>query len=670
MGVIVRKFRNIACLGIVFGCATATPVFADLIRNPLYDLDKDICLLDKDKTPKSKFVVQVWESATGELLSSAPDSDARAFLQVNREHLLQKMLNRYPIRLDYMALQKEGASIAEWLADAVAPCKVIEGDAPKSQSTLISEIDKTKEEKSNDPCVPDELYKSDDLRFEKKDSNLRFRRALLRLFHVAETGSSRDFIVLRRNISPFKTTIPTESHPKEAAYKPWSALTYRPLLNAGADDVMLRKFITDESPPFVILCRGRADDDPSGGEGKDPDKIVRYSALVTEKAPISDLGAAANVPNAVKPIGGVSMLGDFMDELKTGSKKSTKTYDQTIKLTIVKSAADFVKSEPDKAEIGIAEDSAGDTISAFAAVGVKFERKSKAKANQPQLTQSVIPFFSIQQEPTTEAFFQVLENGRSRASSRKIAFANITGGIRYEREWNGPVVTAWQSLSDTRFKGAPVGKRTPGWRWGITGEAVTDNYKFQRGERYGVDVSLPRWWSVKGFRQREEIFSRNFDKPGQDKGSNITDENRFPTTWAIQWDVRPAIDYVDWDEGRTPFNFTSPQPNDGLDDAVFNTALLGGDFELELLKANLFGSVLGDAWLKLSADYSFRYGYNDSEVRGVTVRNKSAHRFEMGAELSHSDFSNLSFGVDFATGENFKTLADTENITFNVKAKY
>ena len=597
--------KSTITIGIIltsFCFASATS--AQIVRNPLYDLDYDkLCKLQKNKKDKT---------STQKIPKGVSVEDD--FWYIKRDHIISTLLSRYPLKLDYNQLNTDGGkNISELISDKLLACEINE---------------------DNERICKTDYTISDDLRFKDNTNALRFRRSLLRLFENAETGSATDFIVIRRDPGVLLS---------ESLHK-----NYKPMLSGKTDDAVINAFITSDQQPFSVVCQQR------NPQAKGP-------AEVTERIPAYDGIDSDKYSNAIDTTFSSAKLGRKIVTL--GQKGDNK-------LLIRNSPSELSKKNGKGLEIGITEAGEKDAIDIDAAIGFKIVL-SKTDNTDFSLT----PFFAMDQIPTDFKFFNPLEDengnltGEFKEDSKKIAFADISVGARFDWEWKGPKLTFPDNYPVSARLRSIAGKEIPGLRLGGTMERFTDNFKGQLGNRFGIDASFPKYFNFPGFRQREELIIRN--NVSQSTRKQIS---RYPSVfegWALEWDIVPTLDYLDYSTDREPFNFGTPNPTDRLNRDIFDTLLAGGRFEFELLKSNLFGAVAGDSWLSLSGNWTWKHGYDDLILDGIVESNETdAEKFEASIKLLHPDFKGFSFGLSYEVGQNFRNLTDAESLAFTIGTKY
>lgn len=658
------RLSGVIIVGVVLTLGPVTPAEANIVRNPLYDLKVELCepvsTASKKTIPKN-----IYEEENKQW-------------RVDRGHLISTLLSRYSVELPYAKLMQtpdveEGDAreniFAKLLAETVAPCDHV------IQSPIKG-------------CLAADVYKADPVRFKDKGNALRFRRALLRLFDAAETGTSRDFVVVRRYTPSFKITT------RFGDVKDIGALDYRPLVNAHADDVMIRRFILAPSvktlrtseAPFEIFCRGGNDDE---GPAKITELSPRY--ILPEQGDLFEKDDQRDVQNAIAPVSAVSGVGDFLEKIKAGGSNADKKgpWTKTLKLAVVKNPTEFAKTAPEGAVFGVTEANAdrnekGDNIKADAAIGVRWQKKMSkhhSDFNEREKTLSATAFVSVDQGPITHKFFNDKnDEGVSTATfveaEKEIAFADLSVGLRLDAEWNQGFFALTPGAKNARYTAPLLGYRKPGLSIGTTIEYVTDNYKEQKGWRIGGEIHPPQMTSrLAGYRQPQELTTRKFVGATEDRVQKPLGVSTLWTGWSLEWDVAGLVDYIEWNDGRTPLIYDTIDQTDRRDPKIYETVLFGGEFEIELLRANRFGSILGDSYLSVTANYQARVGFDDPEIL-VTPDGDPVETFDyidmfkLSAKLSHKDFSNLSMGLSWETGRDYKSLNESDFISIEFGAKY
>ncbi|MEP3654416.1 MAG: hypothetical protein ABJO36_05920 [Litorimonas sp.] len=739
-------YKSVIFSGVILaGGAASAKAQTPLVRNPLYDLKPEICeidmsQLDKDRIRLASKVVPVTKDLTKSNANLGDEGGQTVFWKVEVDHLVEKILSRYPVEVSYADLLKPDATYKQLLTETLIPCKGASSPLPEN-------------------CEDPKRYTNSADRFDEKPNALRFRRALLRLFETAETGTSRDFVVIRRPFVSFDVkrnlelekefwgleeveTLRENLKRNEQSYREiatdpvkqiltnsdsianrelqskWTPFTYRPLVDAGADDVIINRFLNDtQNPPFVILCRSVeiTELDPNAGQKDDSDtnkalrkKVSRKTHFVTADSPAYPIDQETGsdtvntrVENALLDKSFISSVGESLNNFKSGktwSSKNNEDAKHSIRPTLVKNPRQFGRSSPDAASIGLSligddvsdtdDNDDNDRLVIDAALGLTYEytpKKSSEASNKLIQTFRGTLFGAISQAPTDFAFMALADpddptNLEVVEADKKIAFADISYGARFEYERKGPIIPPNFGQRTGLTHSSLIGQRWPGTRAALTIEGVKDNFEFQRGKRIGLDFSLPKRWAwgyFPGFRQKQELIRRNpLADDNKQRLPNPLGYGRLATGWSIEWDLQPAFDYLTWDKGRAPFDFETHNPRDRIQEQSLEGVIYGGNLEFDLYKSNLFGGVLKDSYFNFSTDYLFRRGYNvfieddTLPIEEQMLTPKRAGHLTLAATISHPDFSNLSYGVTWETGKDIRTLSDADTLSITFGAKY
>ena len=624
---------------------------ADDVRNPLYDLNpKELC---QHKSVDGKL------KRPEEILLHGGEK----YWVVRNDHILTKLQERYDVSLSITDLLKTKDPKLS-LKKLIAPC-------------FKGEEHSVKKGKPN--CTRNGVFAADTVRFKKKDEAARMRRALLRLFKAAETGSANGFVVLSND---WEAELEWGPDPyKGAPTQKYKAINYKPMLNPGLDDQLIGRFIDaadqdlyidDENrapkkeTPFIVLCRG-------GGSQTAP--------RVEDEKPNLFASGATRLHNAVAPSTRLDRVATELATLgKTRDTKWLNTGDWKAKreFVLVKTTSDFAKSDADGMEIGVTEnikDANGegtDAIKANAAMGLKFSWERKPK-NNPGTKQnfSLTPFVAIDQNATDFTRFEFTdtgsialdENGEQKTTTSKIAFAEYSAGIRFDYEHTGAPRSA------SKYAGRNLSRQTsftgtgaPGLRVGGIIERFTDNNNNQHGQRLGLEVAPPaRFVPLPGYRQSLQLMDHDatWAPSDEDRKQKRLGLAHWLTGWSVKWDAALAIDYLTYDDA--PLDFKTAAGFDRIDGTSYTAE--GFNLSLDFSKQGLFGHPSDDGWLSLSADYSWRDASDE-------LKFETPEKWELSASLKHPEMTGLSIGVDYELGQDFKTQKEFDVISLTLKAEY
>lgn len=615
---------------------------AQTVRNPILELNYDmLCRANATENNETSENIIIQEDG---------------FWQVKRDYIIERMLRRYPVSLSYSKLRENtNTRINQLLTDAVAPCHdtmpndfMTDKNKKKEMTEGSEDMASEKSTKKEDvqECDKDKIFQNDQDRFKDKDNELNFRRALLRLFHAAETGTNKKFVVIRQNWEDPDQTLNFEPS------------NYRPLSNAHIDDIIIDKFINDDNPPFKVLCQANdIIDRKSKNLTPAPKEVKHFSPEII-------LGSGVKSENAYLP---TSRLGNIIEGFKNLSTEKAvlkyKDMDVKGKFILRRSSQEFAANPGASASLGITEGN-GENIVLDAAAGYRLQLENN-KANSKE-TYTLTPFISAAQSPTNVTIFSPSATDPLGTDQEQIAFALYSAGVRLDYEESSPTPSIEPSKDNnivSRRGLSLSGRDKPGWKFGLIGEVFTDNFSEQQGLRIGGDVSLPKAFNVLGYRQREELLSKAkfATHEGGIRPQNPLGLSHLLAGWTFEWDGNFALDYLDFFGDNLPLNFATPDPFDRNTEAA-EALLIGGGIEFELIKHNLFGGANGDGWLELSANWSYRDGFLGDET--------DAERFEGAVMISHPDVEGLTFGIEYQVGQDFRSLADTQNVTFNIGVRY
>ncbi|WOR14762.1 hypothetical protein RYZ27_13355 [Hyphomonas sp. FCG-A18] len=620
---------------------------ADNVRNPLYDLkSKDLCQYEEDNNGKPKL------SLPSDIVLHK--EDGQEYWVVRNEHILAALQERYDVSLSIKDLLKTKDPKLS-LKKLIAPC--FAGEAT---------------------CEKDAVFAADTVRFDGKDEAARMRRALLRLFKAAETGSANGFVVIATDWEAETVWSPDPKSPDpklEEIQGKYKAINYRPMLNPGLDDHLIGHFIDAAEPasykdsPFIVLCRG-------GGSQDAPRVEVDQPNLFPKGAP--------RIENAITPstrLDGVATEIAELGKQRSMKWRNNKGWELNREFVLVGKTSDFAKSDADGMEIGLTEnikDKGGegtDAIKANAAMGLKlsWSKGGDQEKQTARQTFSLTPFIAIDQSAADFKQFEFTETGSialdenddPKIISSKVAFAEYSAGFRFDYEYTGA------PRPESKYRGRNLSRQTsytgtgaPGLRIGAIAERFTDNNNNQHGNRIGLEIAPPaRFVPLPGYRQSLQLMDHDTTWAPSDKNrkQKRLGLSHWLTGWSVKWDAELAIDYLTYDDA--PLDFDTPVAFDRVGDTAYTAE--GFNLSLDLSKQGLFGYQGDDGWLELSADYSWRDASDADSINFETPE-----KWELSAALNHPEMTGLSIGIDYELGQDFKTQKEFDLISLTLKAKY
>ena len=606
------KIKIIGTLCAVIIGAAIQNATAEEVRNPLYDLKtKDLCFnTDKGAHPASV---------------DTPGADKIWY--VKNEHIIDQIQKRYGLSIAFSKLK--GSTPEAELKKVIAPCHEGAEDPDKV-------------------CKDDDVYKTDTKRFDDDVASAKSRRALLRLFKAAETGSANGFAVI---VQPWNAPIKIGN---EDRYE----IEYKPFIDPRLDDILIGRFIDGgDQTPFKVACV-----ETNGVKQLAPDRPLTLSSAPNNPQIENSVQESTPFDRVATTLTQVGRKRD-LNLIKSDSIKGT------MKFALLESPDEFAKSTQAGAQIGITDDESngGSTLKADAALGWRFQWKTdtdwaKKQNYDRERTFTLTPFVAIDQNAVDVKRFKPTASDPLNITDESIAFAELSAGIRFDFEQNGRVSTAADYPDNLSRRTSYVGTRIPGWRVGGIWERFTDNNNNQHGERWGAEISPPAHFvALPGYRRPLQLLQASTTWADKDKvrKAKPLGPKHWLTGWTLEWDAELAIDRIDY--LKAPLDFDTPFEGDRRD--VDEFSVYGTNIGFDISKQSLFGYPKDKGWLSLSVDYIFRDGYENQDFG-------SAQKWEVDLSLSHPDAENLTIGIGYEIGRDFITLTETDIIALTLSAKY
>lgn len=632
------------------GLAAAAHATAKDVRNPLYDLDpseKGICTGDPSGPGKDNLAV--------------PDHPV-----VDRHKIIQELLNRYQVEFIYDE-EAKNRSFNTMLLNSIAPCH----DRP--EECIATGTAAPKPRTSQSTGSKPEPYSPEQWVTKRAGSNaLAFRRALLRLFEAAETGRTNGFVVIADNKWAPISIKRTGSEPLTA-----SPVSYRPLVEEMAyevvDDVVIGRFIRGESAFTVYCARDQEERDALLNlsiqyHAADSSEVQgRREVAMAPAVPLDKLG---QLPVWLSEERDLKMFKTGSSELPEEGNADTSEDDEDNlpkgQLLIRKAPDEFPKSSgrAKAASLGRTFRGGDVELAADAAIGYQIAWKGEKVINNggPESErlswkQSITPYIAIAQAPVEDKRPKVpTPDDPSNTETVQIAYADLTAGIR----WDFDVEKRLHPGRWTRQGVSPKDIRPrPQHEGALIFEIFTDNYLEMQATRIGLEYSLWDWADAPGYTSPyalDRTDRRYF--VGKDRKAKDFEVYHWLTGLSVEFDFDVAIDNLNY-TGQ-PIDYGSLDPSARKENSSF--LLYGANLEGELRKRNLFGPVSESGWFSLGVDYKFREGFESGTP--------TTHEITLATKLSHPELSGLEFGLEYSTGQDFKTQQDINILAFTLGAKY
>ena len=666
--------------------------------NPLYLLNHEkLCTPKEPKATTSSEADnnadpdEAEEDSKKEIHDPTPDNITKIgvpgtdkyYWRVNNEHIIDEVLEEFSLALKYSDIQKNGLKTS--LKKEIAPCHGTETSETESKCAW------------DNPEAA--VWHAPSARFPKKAANVRARFSLLKLFNAAETGRINGFVVIRNKWSSELDGFTEYNASTNDTPRALSAFSYRPFVNPHLDDELLAEFVEDQTPevdadappaettvatsdpfdglgsPFVVMCYSGNEDAPfQSPTTEDPTPVLadieHLSDADLERLEITDRDNPGNkLPKVENTIGQSTPAYLLVPAINWVGKErefsflNRGAYENKSKIRLVGTPGDFAKSDPDKASVKLVayEDESQNLFTGNAALGYQLswaKDKNSIDANDSKYSLSLTPYLSANFEAIEAVRLAPTVADPFATDDVKVSFADLSAGIRLDYVGEKGVFKK-DSLDTLRKRVSRSGIRRPGWRWSGTWERFTDNYNQQHGERTGVELAFPDWFSFPGYRKRFALIENRRPAPfDRDRKHNPL---RFGllTGWGFEWDAEFAYDRVDF--LQAPLNFQTAEGGDRQEVSEFSVP--GANVSLYLGKQAMLGYAEDDGWFALTADYVYRTGYE-------TTPFGSAEKWELGAEFQIPNVEAIEWSAKYEFGRDFKTLQEIDAVTLELKLEY
>lgn len=709
----------------VLACGMNLPAVADVVRNPAYDLSRDkLCASPSHGrriTDEKQSAINAWNK---NVTRQRVGEDVLWMVEPN--HVLQNLLNRHPLKLNLTTARQEGFD--EALLEAIAPChsdlSKCWADAEKAKAQPSPEL-------RIDAANPEALrFRRSLLRlFEAAETGRANGFVVLREDWLealeaklnAELASEKGRELVARVSTELTVKLVVGLDAERASdliaelmhefadgevddefdrsgksiieKRRFSPTSYRPLVDEVLDDFLIREFVGGR-PSFAVVCH-------TGEAGRTP---LRFSSsdLPAIALPVALAGSLAGDETPAKRSALALLSAGNTNSIRTSTRSeafarglsqigsSQKTdllkfpgYKAERQLVLLKSPDDFAKGSGDAeaASVGavFGGSNEGSALTVDAALGYRFKWSRDltnapllevAKSSRQSREFTLTPFASISQIPIDAVVLAPTAEDPSATDETSIGLATLSLGLRWD--FDGARIRpagAWADVDETRVSLRP----RPTWKGTIVAEAFTDNFNQQNGTRLGLEISPWDLFNVPGYRKPFD-----FDRADREFFSGSV-RQQDPLGWG-HWttgligtfNISAAVDQIDYT--KAPLDFSTPFGGDRrtvvelgeITEGDRVTAdeffLYGANFNASLTKRNLFGAAADDGWVRLKIDYRVRDGF-EGEFGTEDF-------LALSATVKHPELSDLSFGIEYSEGLDFKSLQDADTLKFTLGAKY